>query len=56
MLGVNPFDQFGVELGKVLATDIRDQIKRKNKDKTYGFTSLEPATQFYLDTLFKGSL
>lgn len=56
ILGLNPFDQFGVELGKVLASDIREQIKRKNKDKTIDFNSLDPATKFYLDTLFKGSL
>ena len=29
ILGINPFDQFGVELGKVLASDIRDQITKK---------------------------
>jgi glucose-6-phosphate isomerase len=56
ILGLNPFDQFGVELGKVLASDIRDQIRRKNNDKTIDFSSLDPPTKFYLDTLFKGSL
>ena len=57
ILGVNPFDQFGVELGKVLTSDIRDQIRKKNNDdKTVDFNSLDPATKFYLDTLFKGSL
>ena len=56
ILGVNPFDQFGVELGKVLASDIRDQIKRKNTDEAYDFSPLDPAAKFYLDTLFKGSL
>ena len=56
ILGLNPFDQFGVELGKVLAGDIRDQIKRKNTDKTYNFYSLDTTTKFYLDILFKGSL
>ena len=56
ILGLNPFDQFGVELGKVLAGDIRDQIKRKNTDKTYNFNSLDTTTKFYLDILFKGSL
>jgi len=56
ILGLNPFDQFGVELGKVLASDIRDQIRKKNDDKTNDFNSLDPATKFYLDTLFKGSL
>lgn len=56
ILGLNPFDQFGVELGKVLASDIRDQIRRKNNDKTIDFNLLDPTTKFYLDTLFKGSL
>ena len=56
ILGINPFDQFGVELGKVLASDIRDQIRKKNDDETTDFNSLDPATKFYLDTLFKGSL
>ncbi|WP_457552140.1 glucose-6-phosphate isomerase [Desulfobacula sp.] len=56
ILGINPFDQFGVELGKVLATNIRDQIKRKNEDTAYDFSSLDPSEKFYLDVLFKGSL
>ena len=56
IFGLNPFDQFGVELGKVLATDIRGHIKRKNDDKTYDFDSIDTATKFYLDILFKGSL
>ncbi len=56
ILGLNPFDQFGVELGKTLASDIRNQIRKKNTDETYKFDSLDPAVKFYLDTLFKGSL
>lgn len=52
ILGINPFDQFGVELGKVLASDVRKQIKRKNDDKNYDFNLLDSATKFYLDTLF----
>lgn len=56
ILGINPFDQFGVELGKVLATDIRDLIRQKNINKTYDFNSLDTATKFYLDILFKKSL
>lgn len=56
ILGINPFDQFGVELGKVLASDIRNQIRKKNTDKAQNFDSLDPAVNFYLDTLFKGSL
>lgn len=56
ILGVNPFDQFGVELGKVLASDIRKHIRKKNSDKTYDFSSLDPTVGFYLKTLFKGKL
>lgn len=56
ILGLNPFDQFGVELGKVLASDIRDHIREKNKDAAHGFSSLDPTGRFYLETLFKGSL
>ncbi|SDT99821.1 glucose-6-phosphate isomerase [Desulfobacula phenolica] len=56
ILGINPFDQFGVELGKILASQIRDHIKQKNTDETYTFDSFDPATKFYLDTLFNGSL
>lgn len=56
ILGINPFDQFGVELGKILASDIRNQIRKKNTDVAYQFDSIDPAVKFYLDTLFKGSL
>lgn len=56
ILDINPFDQFGVELGKVLASDIRNQISKKNTDDAYSFHSLDPTIKFYIDTLFKGSL
>ena len=56
VLGLNPFDQFGVELGKILAGDVRNQIRKKNTDETYIFDSIDTATKFYLHTLFKGSL
>jgi glucose-6-phosphate isomerase len=64
ILGLNPFDQFGVELGKILATDIRKEIQLKNQsmkneltnELNYNFEHLEDAKKFYLDTLFKGSL
>ncbi len=51
VLGVNPFDQFGVELGKVMASDIREQMALKNIDAGHSFASLDPATEFYLNTL-----
>lgn len=56
ILGVNPFDQFGVELGKVLASGIRQEIQKKNQDKNHSFDCDDPTARFYLDTLFKGSL
>ncbi len=52
VLGLNPFDQFGVELGKVLASDLRSQMARKNADAGYRFESPDPATRFYLNLLF----
>ena len=55
ILGINPFDQFGVELGKIFASELRKEIAQKNIDQSHIFTSSDPATQFYLDTLFKGS-
>jgi glucose-6-phosphate isomerase len=54
--GINPFDQFGVELGKVLATDIRNEISEKNNKNNHSFDKNDPITKFYLDTLFSGKL
>jgi len=56
ILGLNPFDQFGVELGKGLASDIRKEIALKNQSPDHGFNHLEDAKKFYLETLFRGSL
>ncbi|MBW2406486.1 MAG: glucose-6-phosphate isomerase [Deltaproteobacteria bacterium] len=53
---INPFDQFGVELGKILATDIRKKMAKKNLDESYTFENIDPLSKFYLDTLFSGSL
>jgi glucose-6-phosphate isomerase len=52
--GINPFDQFGVELGKTLATDIRKQMALKNQNHEYCFDDVDPITGFYLETLFSG--
>ena len=52
--GINPFDQFGVELGKTLATDIRKQTAIKNQSTEHSFDGTDPITRFYLDTLFSG--
>ncbi|MBU4100909.1 MAG: glucose-6-phosphate isomerase [Proteobacteria bacterium] len=54
--GINPFDQFGVELGKKLASDIRNELALKNKQKDHRFENMDEITKFYLDTLFSGEL
>ncbi|MCG8551776.1 MAG: glucose-6-phosphate isomerase, partial [Desulfobacterales bacterium] len=52
ILGVNPFDQFGVELGKVMAGDIRKEMAAKNQDPSYTFACASKTDNFYLDLLF----
>jgi glucose-6-phosphate isomerase len=52
--GINPFDQFGVELGKTLATDIRKQMAIKNQSPDHSLDGIDPITRFYLETLFSG--
>ncbi|MBW2589312.1 MAG: glucose-6-phosphate isomerase [Deltaproteobacteria bacterium] len=50
--GINPFDQFGVELGKTMASGIRNEIKMKNENENYNFDESDSISRFYLDTLF----
>lgn len=50
---INPFDQFGVELGKSLAKDIRAAIAARNRDGEAPVPHDDPIVQFYLDKLFK---
>lgn len=50
--GINPFDQFGVELGKNLASGIRKKIAEKNTNPEYTFDDADPFTKFYLEKLF----
>jgi len=52
---INPFDQFGVELGKTLATNIRKQMVIKNQSSEHLFNDVDPITRFYLETLFSGN-
>ncbi len=54
--GINPFDQFGVELGKTLASNIRKQIAIKNQNSEHRFDGVDPISRFYLDMLFSGEL
>jgi glucose-6-phosphate isomerase len=53
VLNINPFDQFGVELGKILATGIRSHMADWNAGNASGKSS-DPVTAFYLNTLFNG--
>lgn len=52
--GINPFDQFGVELGKVLAGEIRKEMAARNQDSGYSPDLPDPITRFYLEMLFAG--
>lgn len=54
--GINPFDQFGVQLGKTVATDIRKEIAQRNEDPDYRFEKADSYTRFYLETLFSGNI
>ena len=51
---INPFDQFGVELGKNLAGSIRKEMAAKNQDSTHPFDNVDPITRHYLEALFSG--
>ncbi len=55
ILGVNPFDQFGVELGKVMAGEIRKEMAARNLDPSYTFACASKTDNFYLDLLFPQS-
>lgn len=52
--GINPFDQFGVELGKSLASGIRTKMAEKNRNPGYSFEDADKITKFYLEKLFAG--
>ena len=54
--GVNPFDQFGVELGKTLASDIRAEMAEKNENPSHSFDSADPISRHYLEVLFSGKI
>jgi len=54
--GINPFDQFGVELGKTLATEIRNEMAQKNENRDHPFDDAEQTVKFYLERLFSEDL
>lgn len=54
---INPFDQFGVELGKRLAATVRDQMVARNQAPSAAMDSAaDPWTRFYLEMLFTGKM
>jgi glucose-6-phosphate isomerase len=52
--GINPFDQFGVELGKQLAGGIRKEMANRNGNPAHGFEGSDQITAYYLEKLFSG--
>ncbi len=54
--GLNPFDQFGVELGKKLADGVRGEMAARNTDPQHRFDALDPISTASLEILFRGEL
>ena len=54
--GINPFDQFGVELGKVTAGTFRDEMAIRNQTPQHDFNTVDPINRKYLQMLFSGKL
>ena len=50
--GINSFDQFGVQLGKTLASDIRQEMALHNQNAQYEFCTSDPISKHYLNMLF----
>lgn len=49
--GINSFDQFGVQLGKTVASGLRDQIARHNQDPSYAFSDIDDISKAYLEMI-----
>jgi glucose-6-phosphate isomerase len=56
VLGINPFDQFGVELGKVLASGIRKEMAEKNRNPDHSVINMDSTAGFYIKSLFTGKI
>lgn len=54
--GINPFDQFGVELGKTMASEIRSRMAARNRNEDHHGKKLDVPDEFYLDMLFSGKI
>ena len=54
--GINPFDQFGVELGKVTAGVIRGEMAARNQNPEHDFDAVDAINRRYLRMIFSGRL
>lgn len=52
--GINSFDQFGVQLGKTLASGLRREMAARNLETGYSFETDDPISRAYLEMLFRG--
>lgn len=50
--GINSFDQFGVQLGKTLASGLRQQMAERNQNRRHQFSKADPISGHYLEMLF----
>lgn len=53
---INPFDQFGVELGKVTAGTLRGELEARNLNSEHDFSGVDPINRRYLQMLFQGKI
>ncbi len=49
--GINSFDQFGVQLGKTMASGLRDQIAQRNQDPSHKFEDMDEISRAYLEMI-----
>jgi len=54
--GINSFDQFGVQLGKTLASGLRHQMAERNQDPAHAFDEIDTLGAHYLDMLYGGKV
>ncbi len=54
--GINPFDQFGVQLGKTTAGSLRAEMAARNSDPNHTFSGVDAINRHYLQMLFEGKL
>lgn len=54
--GINSFDQFGVQLGKTLASGLRQQMTGRNQNSEHQFSDTDPISRHYLEMLFEANV